>query len=159
MMLLLSYLSLIASIGLMRIALMAGMAPAALPKMRNTAIIHSALSNETWKFIALGSNISACAPIIFVATCKMPTAKQMPAMPAMLVSMALSAKICAIIDLGVAPMARRMPNSFVRYFTIIHMMLPTPMMPAISELKPTKSRRKSTPLNILFTFFNSAEMS
>ena len=81
--------------------------------------------------------------------CRMATPKMMPLMPATRVRRILSEMICERIILGVAPMARRMPISVVRSFTVTIMMLETPMAPARRVPIPTSQMRKLTPLNRL----------
>ena len=71
-------------------------------------------------------------------------------MPATSVSTVLSAIICPRICRGVAPMARRMPISVVRSFTLTIIMLDTPITPASSVPRPMSQMRKFTPLNRLF---------
>ena len=55
---------------------------------------------------------------------------------------------------GVAPMARRIPISVVRSFTVTIMMLLTPMAPARSVPMPTSMMRKFTPENRLSSIPN-----
>ena len=52
----------------------------------------------------------------------------------------LSMMISRKIDHGLAPMALRIPNSCVRSFTVISMMLDTPTMPDNKVKRPTIHR-------------------
>ena len=54
--------------------------------------------------------------------------------------MTLSVMMSFNIDHGVAPMALRMPNSRVRSFTVMSMMLLTPTMPLSKVKMPTIHR-------------------
>ena len=80
---------------------------------------------------------------------RMSTLNTMPPMPATSVSTVLSAIICPRIWRGVAPMARRMPISVVRSFTLTIIMLDTPITPASKVPRPMSQMRKFTPLNRL----------
>ena len=64
----------------------------------------------------------------------------MPMYPKILVMMMLSVMMSFSIDQGLAPMALRTPNSLVRSFTVMSMMLLTPTMPLSKVNKPTIHR-------------------
>ena len=149
------YLSLIASIGLMRIAFMAGSVPAAEPSTKKAPTITIAVTKFIWKPAAprLGSKVALSA------TPSTKEAKHTPEMPATSVSSTLSESTCTVISAGLAPMARLTPNSWVRSLTMIHMILPTPITPAISELSPTNSASRLMPKNRLSTISNISEIS
>ena len=66
--------------------------------------------------------------------------------------------ICDSIILGVAPMARRIPISMVRSFTVTIMMLLTPIAPANRVPMPTNQMRKLTPLNRLSSIWKSTSV-
>ena len=80
-------------------------------------------------------------------------------MPATNVSTTPSESICTIMSRGFAPMARRIPISCVRSFTITHMMFPTPMIPASRLPIPTNMARSIIPINNPSTILNCSEMS
>ena len=75
------------------------------------------------------------------------TAKSIPLIPATEVSTILSLMICPRMLCGVAPIARRMPISVVRSFTVTIMMFETPMAPANNVPIPTSHINKLTPEN------------
>ena len=79
------------------------------------------------------------------------TAKRIPLIPATEVSTILSLMICPRMLCGVAPIARRMPISVVRSFTVTIMMFETPMAPANNVPIPTSHISKLTPENKLST--------
>ena len=60
------------------------------------------------------------------------------------------------MSLGRAPMARRMPISVVRSFTVTIMIFDTPMAPASKVPKPTIQIRIWIPVNKLSTMENIA---
>ena len=68
----------------------------------------------------------------------------------------LSDRICRRMSPGCAPMARRMPISVVRSFTVTIMMLLTPMAPASNVPSPTIHPRMRTPENRLSIMLNMA---
>ena len=59
----------------------------------------------------------------------------------MAVMVTLSAMMSFRISAGEAPMAFRMPNSWVRSFTAMSMMLETPTMPLTSVRRPRIHRK------------------
>ena len=61
----------------------------------------------------------------------------MPMYPKKVVMMMLSMMMSRRIDHGVAPIALRIPNSWVRSFTVMSMMLETPTMPLSRVKMPT----------------------
>ena len=77
-------------------------------------------------------------------------------MPAMVVSTILSDKICCRISFGRAPMARRIPISVVRSFTVTIMMFDTPMAPASKVPRPTIQISTWIPVNKLSIIENMA---
>ena len=79
-------------------------------------------------------------------------------MPATVVRSTLSATIWDSIMRGVAPMARRMPISDVRSFTVTIMMLDTPTEPASNVPMPTSHTRKFTPENKLSSMAKSTSV-
>ena len=104
-----------------------------------------AVQKLTWKWaLAMPSVVVPISSI-----CSTTTPKMMPLMPATKVRITLSEIICERIVFGVAPMARRMPISVVRSFTVTIMMLLTPIAPASKVPIPTIQMRKLTPLKRL----------
>ena len=123
----------------------AGASPARPPRMQMRMAEEMAVQKSTWKWaVRMPSVVLPTSSI-----CRMATPKRMPLMPATRVRRILSEMICERIILGVAPMARRMPISVVRSFTVTIMMLETPMAPARRVPMPTSQMRKLTPLNRL----------
>ncbi len=104
-----------------------------------------------------GVDISLAVRVCVTPNAK--AAKHMPAIPATAVSIIPSDRICTIISDGFAPIARRIPISCVRSFTMTHMMFPMPIMPASRVLKPMKRASSDTPVNRLSTIANCSEIS
>ena len=125
----------------------AGMRPATTPSTVRSDAASMAVPKGTWK--AALRMPSSVIPISTPA--RMSTLRTMPPMPATSVSTMLSEMIWPRIWRGVAPMARRMPISVVRSFTLTIMMLDTPMTPASSVPRPMSQTRKLMPLNRLST--------
>ena len=132
----------------------AGASPARPPRMQMRMAEEMAVQKSTWKWaVRMPSVVFAISSI-----CRMATPKMMPLMPATRVRRILSEMICERIILGVAPMARRMPISVVRSFTVTIMMLETPMAPARRVPIPTSQMRKLTPLNRLSSIWKSTSV-
>ena len=92
----------------------AGASPARPPRMQMRMAEEMAVQKSTWKWaVRMPSVVLPTSSI-----CRMATPKRMPLMPATKVRRILSEMICESIILGVAPMARRMPISVVRSFTV-----------------------------------------
>ena len=126
----------------MLMALQAGAMPASAPSTARSSTDRRAEVKSTWKW-AVATPFEVL-PISII--CSSVTASSMPLMPATAVSTMLSAIICERIMQGVAPMARRIPISMVRSFTVTIMMLLTPMAPASSVPMPTNHTSRFTPL-------------
>ena len=101
---------------------------------------------------------AASPPVAFSNILSRNTANTIPALPAASVRATLSAIICESISPGMAPMARRIPISTVRSFTVTIMMLLTPMHPASSVPRPTSQIRKLSPRNRLSTIMNNCSV-
>ena len=105
------YSSRIASTALMLSALTAGMMPASRLPATRIARAMTPVEKPIW----IGTSIpSGLSPGIESATESTHTPAESPKMPAVSVSAKLSERICAMIERGEAPMARRMPISCVR---------------------------------------------
>ena len=139
-----------ASTGFMLIALSAGASPARTPRMLSNARAAIAAQKLIWKCAV--STPSVVEPSSSISRTN--TVKRMPIIPATMVRTTLSAIICERMFDGVAPMARRIPISVVRSFTVTIMMLLTPMAPARSVPMPTSMMRKFTPENRLSSIPN-----
>ncbi len=112
-----AYLSFIASTGLIFMALVAGISPASVPSTAKVIMMASACDRFIWN---CGVDISLAVRVCVTPNAK--AAKHMPAIPATAVSIIPSDRICTIISDGFAPIARRIPISCVRSFTMTHMM-------------------------------------
>ena len=134
----------------MLIALSAGASPARTPRTLSNARAAMAAQKLIWKCAV--STPSVVEPSSSISRTN--TVKSMPIIPATMVSTTLSAIICERMFDGVAPMARRIPISVVRSFTVTIMMLLTPMAPARSVPMPTSMMRKFTPENRLSSIPN-----
>ena len=82
--------------------------------------------------------------------------KEIPNIPAIVVSTILSDRICCRISFGRAPIARRIPISVVRSSTGTIMILDTPIAPASNVPNPTIQTNILMPLNKLSTIENIA---
>ena len=143
-----------ASTGLMLIALHAGASPASPPRKLRIRAAPMAVQNPTWKWaVRMPSEVLASSSI-----CRRLTPKSIPLIPATAVRRMLSDNICESIILGVAPMARRIPISVVRSFTVTIMIFETPMAPASKVPIPMSHIRKLTPLNRLSSMVKSSSV-
>ncbi len=141
--------------GLILMALIAGSVPAAEPRMKNVPTIAKAPP----KLISKPALPSMGSAVRWSAKPRIMAAKHTPAVPATSVSSTLSLNTCTVMSAGFAPMALRTPNSWVRSFTMIHMILPTPITPAISEPMPTKAASMAMPMKRPLIISNISDMS
>ena len=149
------YFSLMASIGLIFIDFRAGTVPAALPRTKNVATITTA----SQKLISKPGAPKPGTLVILSAAARTIVANTTPEVPATRVRSTLSDSICTTMSTGLAPMARRIPISRVRSLTIIHIMFPTPITPAISEPMPTKNASIARPMKRLLMVSNISDTS
>lgn len=137
------YSSLNASIGLILVALFAGIKPIKVPKTTNIITAKNTIGMDTDGFTKKGvSAVDCCASI----SINIKPPDTIPKTPDVIVSAKASKIICLLISKGVAPKALRIPISLVRSFTVISSIFPIAKTPAINVAIPTNQVRNCIPV-------------
>ena len=137
------YSSLNASIGLILVALVAGIRPISVPNTTNIISDIKTINIDTDGLISIASE--PC-PKKESKAIKIQPPEIIPNIPAMIVRKTASKTICLLISKGVAPNALLTPISLVLSLTVIKSMFPIAKTPAIRVAIPTNQVKNCRPL-------------
>ena len=126
--------------GLTRAAFQAGIIPARVPATIRRRVASRATSRPTEGFTSIWISsmpmLTVFWPMVLSITWQATMPRNIPIYPKAAVMTTLSAMMSLRMAPGLAPMALRIPNSWVRSFTVMSMMLDTPTMPLIRVRRP-----------------------